>query len=310
MPINAVMDKAPERLVGAKMFPQVGAPVHVNRPIHRGDIPLHQHDFVEIALVLKGHAVHRSIAGVATVKRGSALVLHPGQWHAYERCHELHLYNCCFGTQLLQRELAWLVSDPLIAPLVAGRPGRLTPICFTVDEPGITSCQHALDHLHDAQDKDRIRARADLVGALLLVLGELARQLGSAPDQRRQNESSHPAVAGVMDLLEGDLAKEWSLEDIAGRLDLNRSHVIRLFRRRTGLTPMNWLARRRGEQAAVLLLTTDLPIATIGKQVGWHDANYFARRFRSLFNLSPREYRDQLPTPAVHQAPGGDWIQW
>ncbi|MBA2481102.1 MAG: helix-turn-helix transcriptional regulator, partial [Planctomycetes bacterium] len=274
------MEKAPERLVGAKMFPPVGTPVHVNRPIHRGDTPLHQHDFIEIALVVKGHAVHRSIAGVTTVKRGNVVILHPGQWHAYERCHDLHLYNCCFGTQLLQRELAWLISDPLLAPLVTGGTARLTPLAFTLDDAGIATCQRALDHLHDIQHADRIRARADLVGGLLLTLGELARQFGQTPGRRAQADAAHPAVTSVMELLEADLAKEWSLDDVAVRLGLNRSHVIRLFRRRTGLTPMNWLARRRGEQAAVLLLTTDLPIATIGKQVGWHDANYFARRFR------------------------------
>jgi AraC family L-rhamnose operon transcriptional activator RhaR len=100
-----------------------------------------------------------------------------------------------------------------------------------------------------------------------------------------------------MQLMEGDVAHDWSLGEIAAQLRLDRSHLIRLFRRCTGLTPMLWLARCRGERAAVRLLTSDEPVAAIGRRVGWQDANYFARRFRALFGLSPSEYRGQLPCP-------------
>jgi AraC family L-rhamnose operon transcriptional activator RhaR len=113
-----------------------------------------------------------------------------------------------------------------------------------------------------------------------------------------------------MELLEGEPARDWSLHELAGRLDVDRSHLIRLFRRRTGLTPMHWLARRRGELAAVKLLTTDAPIARIGREVGWADATYFARRFRSLFGLSPREYREQLPCPPSQHPPEDGVPQW
>jgi len=58
-----------------------------------------------------------------------------------------------------------------------------------------------------------------------------------------------------------------------------------------------------------VLLTTDLPISQVGKLVGWHDPNYFARRFRQAFTMTAREYREQLPTPPLARD-GDDWIQW
>ncbi len=71
---------------------------------------------------------------------------------------------------------------------------------------------------------------------------------------------------------------------------------------------MTWLARRRAEKAAVLLLTTNLPVAEIGRSVGWRDPNYFARRFRAAFGTTASAYRAQLPCPALVRA--DDWIQW
>ncbi len=300
----------PEILKSSQLLPRTGVPIHINRPVHEGDIPLHQHDFVEIAMVISGKGLVRSIGGVNTAHRGDTFVLHPGQWHAYERCHGLHIFNCCFGAQLLQDELSWVVGDPLLGPLVSGRTGRQEIISFNVNEAGVLTCLGIIDRIKAIQTGDPLATRADTLGHLLLMLGELARQRGKAPGQTSAAESAHPAVIRAMELLEQDLCRDWSLEDLSTRLQLNRSHLIRLFRRRTGLTPMLWLARRRGEQAAVMLLTGTKPVAQIGREVGWNDANYFARRFRSLFGLSPREYREQLPCPAAPLHAPQDWLQW
>ena len=54
---------------------------------------------------------------------------------------------------------------------------------------------------------------------------------------------------------------------------------------------MAWLAALRGERAAALLIETDLPIAEVGRLVGWADPNYASRRFRQLYGVAPAAYR-------------------
>ena len=44
------------------------------------------------------------------------------------------------------------------------------------------------------------------------------------------------------------------------RQSLGLHGLVRLFKRHTGQSPMAWLAKRRAEKAAVLLLTTDKAI--------------------------------------------------
>jgi AraC family L-rhamnose operon transcriptional activator RhaR len=278
-------------------------PVFVNRPAHEGDVGLHRHDFIEIAVVISGKGQHRSIAGLATVRRGDVFILQPGQWHAYERCRSLHIFNCCFRSTLLQSELAWVVADHGLGPLVGARSSSQDIITFTASEAGVLTCLGIVDRIRALQNSDPEATRADTVAHLLLLLGELARQRAKSAGQAPAAASAHPAVTQAMELLESDLARDWSLQDLAGRLGVDRSHLIRLFRRRSGLTPMHWLARRRGELAAVRLLNPDAPIASIGREVGWADAIYFARRFRSLFGMSPREYREQLPCPPTPHPP-------
>lgn len=309
-----------QRLTVADLFPAGGPPIHVNRPQHQGDIPLHDHDFIEIALVTEGQAIHRSIHGQHVVGRGDCILLHPGQWHAFEQARNLWLYNCGFGTDLLLRELSWVRSDPLLAhlfPAQVSGPARVRPtgaqgiLSWKLDEEGITEVSRCCQVLRDLQASgDLIRVRSDAIAHLLLLLGRLARVAAAdAPLAPLIEAGSGGPAARAVAAIEEDLTREWSLDELGAVARLQRSHFVRRFRRATGMSPIAYIARRRAEKAAVLLLTTELPVAEIGRRVGWEDPNYFARRFRQAFGTSAREYREQLPTPALARD-GEDWIQW
>jgi AraC-like DNA-binding protein len=104
-------------------------------------------------------------------------------------------------------------------------------------------------------------------------------------------EAVHPQVQHAMRLLEADLAEPWTLERLAAGVNLAPGYLIRLFGRSAGMSPMAYLNRIRAERAAGLLIETELPVATIGATVGWHDPSHATRRFRAVFGLSPSRYR-------------------
>jgi AraC family L-rhamnose operon transcriptional activator RhaR len=56
---------------------------------------------------------------------------------------------------------------------------------------------------------------------------------------------------------------------------------------------MAYLAARRAEFAATLLLRADYPVALVGKSIGWPDPSYFARRFKAHFGLSATAFRER-----------------
>ena len=291
---------AMQRLTRSALFPSVGVPIHVNRPQHDGHTPLHQHDFLEIAVVVSGKALHRTIHGVTTVTAGDVFVLRPGDWHAYEACRALRLANCNLGLDLLAGPLAWLHNDPRLGPLVLG------PATIHLAQPALERALAVLERIVALQADGIEHRRIDLIGELLLFFAELGRGVTSTPGH---GQAPHAAVAQVIALLTSDIANDWALDALAETTALNPSYLVRLFRKHTGLSPMAWLARARGERAAILLLTTEAAIADIGARVGWPDPTNFSRRFRSLFGQTPSAYREQLPVPASLNPPA-DWIQW
>ncbi len=72
---------------------------------------------------------------------------------------------------------------------------------------------------------------------------------------------------------------------------LSTSHFSALFRSATGMAVTEYLKRLRSARARELLITTSMPISDLAKRVGYDDAFYFSRQFRSVNGVSPREFR-------------------
>lgn len=81
--------------------------------------------------------------------------------------------------------------------------------------------------------------------------------------------------------------------DLAKKFYLNEQYFCQLFKKATGQSPVMYINRYRVEKAGVLLKNTELSITEIAMNVGFDNANYFARIFRKHMGMNPREYAKQ-----------------
>ena len=75
----------------------------------------HVHEFMEIVVVVAGTAVHRTRSGSSRISVGTALLVRPGQWHAYDDPKDFQIWNVYIPTETLGGELAGLRSHPVLA---------------------------------------------------------------------------------------------------------------------------------------------------------------------------------------------------
>ncbi|CAM5643435.1 hypothetical protein GCM10010261_20760 [Streptomyces pilosus] len=271
-----------------------GAPVYAGRHRHDDGHPAHTHSFVEIAVVVAGAATHSCVTGRRRLTVGDVVLLRSGAWHAYEDSAGLEVFNCCVSTELLQHELAWTREDPLLGHVLWTGPyamDRRGVLVAHLDPAAMAECLPHLHALNGLRAKVDGHHRSDVIARLLLFLSHLARAIAPQLVEERGEGPTHPAVVAGMRLLEDRIAHAWTLPDLAEHLHLAPSYLVRLFKATVGLPPMAYLAQQRAETAARLLLHTDQAISQIGHEVGWPDANYFARRFKAHFGLSASEYR-------------------
>ena len=289
-------------LTVGELFPEVGAPVHANHLPHQANTFFHDHDFLEVAIVDRGHGVHRNLHGTLPLHPGDVILVTPGQWHGYEACRDLWLYNLGVAHSLLINELAWLNHDPTLSSLLfQRRAGKHAPdqriVVGRLDSDVRKTVFTAINDIIALQATgDHLRVRAEVIGHLCIALGTIARHL---PPQHISINKIDDGIRDLIVAMEGRLEHPWGLAELSRRLQVTPAYCVRRFRRAMGIAPLGWLTRRRTEAAAVLLVTTDASITEIARSVGWSDANYFARRFRSIFGENPSAYRLNGPQAMI-----------
>lgn len=95
----------------------------------------------------------------------------------------------------------------------------------------------------------------------------------------------------VIDFVEENLGKQLTLADIALVAGGSVFHFCRAFKNAAGVTPYQYVLRRRTERAKLILTTTDLPLAEIASACGFHDTASFSRTFSHLVGTTPIRYR-------------------
>lgn len=98
------------------------------------------------------------------------------------------------------------------------------------------------------------------------------------------------AIERTIDHMVQHYKKKMTLEDLAHLAGLSASHYSRLFKKYTGLSPIEYLTQLRVDRAKELLVISDYRLKGIAQSVGYGDEFYFSRIFKKVVGQSPREF--------------------
>lgn len=82
-----------------------------------------------------------------------------------------------------------------------------------------------------------------------------------------------------------------SPSQVADACNINVRYMSRLFKQYQNITPWEHIMRLKLNKSATLLLTSDLPIKTIARSIGFQDQYHFSRNFKKFYGYSPQKYR-------------------
>ena len=75
---------------------------------------------------------------------------------------------------------------------------------------------------------------------------------------------------------------------------LSQYHISRAFKRFSGYSPTQYIARRRIGEAQSLLIHTQMPILDIALRVGYNSNSLFSRTFKTIVGRTPVQYRKDM----------------
>lgn len=110
-------------------------------------------------------------------------------------------------------------------------------------------------------------------------------------------------INDVVDLIEGQMAEEINISDLAKSVGLSSWHFQRLFKSLVGDSLGGYLRGRRLSIALELLENHNLSILDIAVQVGFTSHEAFTRSFKQKFSLTPKQYREERPKVMTTKKP-------
>ncbi len=246
---------------------------------HYGDYPeLHNHDFWEFAIIIKGSYEHTLNKKKETLPKNSAILLRPRIDSHFMIC------NSPDGT---------ILNIRLYTPFVK-------EFCDGVSKTfydDLLKKENMLFHLTEGQVKkiidytSFIRAnpsdsnKSSIFFLISYILEKVFSQYNFLNSEQPQ---------WLTNLLLNIYSPEninWTVHDVVQNAPFSQSHLIRLFKKYTGKTLVEYLTQLKMQRACELLTYTSSSILTIAMTLGYSDSSHLNRIFKKHYGISPTQYK-------------------
>lgn len=108
------------------------------------------------------------------------------------------------------------------------------------------------------------------------------------------SEGATPAIARAVGRIRQAFDQPLRVEELARDLGMSVSGFHHHFKAVTAMSPLQFQKRLRLQEARQLMLSENLEAATAAARVGYQDAAYFNREYKSLFGVPPMRDIQQL----------------
>jgi len=92
---------------------------------------------------------------------------------------------------------------------------------------------------------------------------------------------------------EGFTRTDFSIEELCLDVGISHPHMLRLFKKKYGITLIKYLNKKRIEYACQLLKTTDLSVKSIAFSSGFSDELHFMKTFKKNMGVSALRYKKE-----------------
>lgn len=248
-------------------------------PAHSFGPAIRNHYLFHYILSGKGTFIWRDSKGhdhTTALKAGQGFMIFPGQITTY------------VADDRLPWEYCWLEFDGLRAK------ESLELMGLSVNQPIYNPIHHEFETRMKEEMLYIVRNKKEtpfhLIGHLYIFLDALTRSVKSYRTGTSKVRDFY--IKEALAYIDNNYMKDISIEDIAESSGLNRSYFGKIFRESVGKTPQEFLINYRMIKAAQLLRMTCYPINEIGSAVGYPNQLHFSRAFKSVYGMSPRNWRN------------------
>ncbi|MFP5528595.1 helix-turn-helix domain-containing protein [Peptococcus simiae] len=148
---------------------------------------------------------------------------------------------------------------------------------------------HIFTELYAYQSQFRLDYARIKIIELLLFIKDLAKE--DCPDRQYFSSDQVATVRQVRDYMVASLDRHETIEALASRFHMSPTLLKKCFREMYGTSIYDYWRTYRLQYSEKLLREGQLSIAEIADRVGYKNPNKYSSAFRSVYGLSPSQFR-------------------
>ena len=276
-----------------------GKSIHV----FQGDRPtsdMHTHDFIEIIYIFSGKGTETIDGMEYKVERGDLLFINYGSTHSFDFVGEVKYINICFspetvGDTIITSENAFsLLSLTAFNEMRSDSSGG--KLSFFGDE------RRAVEEiLRFMLDEYRTKAYAwDTVmeNYLNILITYMLRKTETGVHREELGE----VWRELSEYIDKNLNSKLTLSALAGKCFYNPSYFSRIFKEKFGMSLVEYVTRKRLDNAVTLLSESNYSVDEISEMSGFSDRSSFYHAFSKYLGGSPSDYRNSEKVKKSHNS--------
>ena len=138
------------------------------------------------------------------------------------------------------------------------------------------------------QNVEAAKSLSELTGVATTMHRDFVERVHAVRTQKLSRE-----IEAACSYIERHLEEELSIASLASYAGYMEYYFSKKFKRELGLTPAEYIRKKRLEKAALLLRSSDLDAQQIATRLQFCSQSYFTDCFRKEYGISPTKYRKE-----------------
>ncbi len=251
------------------------------------DLNPHRYQHYLILIVTGGSCQHQVDFHSYILKKGSALLMHPGQVHAWEKIQDLEGYLFLFTDDFFSLRYHQNVLSRF--PFFSADAGTSVVEIPEKDQSRIFQLSFLTIQ---EMERNHVSSEPVLRSYLNILLFEFRRLFPE--DATASLTYVQRKVVEFKNLVEEHYRNLHQVRDYADRMALTPNYLNRIIREHTGMSAGEYIRSRLMLEAKRLLLHEGLTVSEISHTLNFSSNTYFGRFFKQREGVSPDQFRKQV----------------
>lgn len=287
----SIFERNDSNVIDATKILENGAQLAVRKHARFMEYPKHRHNYLELMYVYSGKMTHHIENKAIVINQGELLLLNQNIEHSIEYCNEDDIiFNFIIRPEFLEF-LATMIEDEneinqFIFNALYSMENNGEYLVFKMAQ--IARIRNDVESIITALYQSETTTLT-----LKLLVGLLLSDLMYYPETIETfsaNSFDLVVLSGIYKYIETNYQNA-TLRELSQKISQPDYKICKIVKKMTGKTFKALVQDVRLNKAAILLRTTDLPVASIINEVGYDNMTYFYKIFTQKYGTKPKDYR-------------------